>query len=285
MTDKLIFSGYIPFDKSWMIRLGFLDMINGYNDIITFLNHQTNLSNDLLALKDAVLIWKKNEPINVGESATLYRLLKFASWKLKFNKEFVVEGTLKHRKINDNPNIINLSQKELLKLDNNTSQWATASVLLGNVERIFNPPYKLQVTYNAIEHWKHQRRKKETWLPRYDETILNQAKTYQRLFRGEKPKFNPPQAEDFCFAYTFGFLSLKEGQKKWPSLVSHESNRIKEIKEMLEKAKQGKDIDSKDHRIIQSIAMWGKINNKKVKILYPDSVNKSWFQFWNFLNG
>ena len=70
---------FIPLDKSSIIGMGLLDIINGYKDIETFLGQQKILSENLLALKRASELWRTNEPIDVGESGTLYRLLQFAS--------------------------------------------------------------------------------------------------------------------------------------------------------------------------------------------------------------
>ena len=109
---------FLPLDKSWIIRMGLLDIIHAYKDIKAFLDKQTDLSDDLLALKRASEIWDSDEPVDVGESGTLYRLLQFASWKLNLNKKFIKKGTLKDRKITNVPSIINLNTNELLKLDN-----------------------------------------------------------------------------------------------------------------------------------------------------------------------
>lgn len=171
----------------------------------------------------------------------------------------------------NDPNIVNYSLEELLKLDNGTSQWASAAILLGNKERIEDPPFKLQLTYDAVEHWENKRLNDECWEPKYDETILRQAKAYLGLER-----FIAQQAEDYCFARAFGLISPEEGEKRWPSLKSHESNRIEEM----EKALQQTGITSKDHRVVQAITM---LKGDKVKIKYPNSVNKSWPQFWEFL--
>ena len=213
----------------------------------------------------------------------MLRILKFASWKLNLNKKFIIRGSLKNRKINNDQNIINLPQKELLKLDNNTSQWATASVLLGDKKRLKKPPFKLKLTYEAVSHWKKQRKNNKSWVPRFDQTILNQTKTYLELLKGKKAKFYPEQAEDFCFAYVFGFMTVEKGGKLWPSLRNHESNRISEMKKVIKQAEKGEKIISKDHRVIQAIIMWGKVNKKEVDIKYPSAVNKSWPQFWNFV--
>lgn len=275
---------YIPLDKSWINRMGILDMVNGHDDTQKFLSTQENLGDDLLALKRAAEVWKSDEPMDVGESGTLYRLLKFASWKLGLNKKFVTQGTLSSRKVTDDPNIVNFSQTELLKLDGGTSQWASAAVLLGDMEKLENPPFKLKASYDAVNHWKSQREKGLVWEPRYDETILNQATAYISMLKGEKVEFVPQQAEDFCFAYMFGYMTAEEGEKKWPALRNHESDRIVEAQETLKNTKEGKEITSKDHRVVQAIAMWSKVNNKKVNIIYPESVNKTWPMFWEFLN-
>jgi len=264
--------------------MGILDMVNGYDNIQKFLSTQENLGDDLLALKRAAENWKTKKNVDVGESGTLYRLLKFVSWKLCLNKIFIKQGTLVNRIICDDSKIINLPQTELLKLDNNTSQWASAAVLLGDKERLENAPFKLRLTYDAVDYWNKQREKGLFWEPRYDETILSQAETYVKMLSGKKIEFVPKQAEDFCFAYVFGYMSTEEGEKKWPALRGHESDRIVEVERTLEAAKEGKDVISKDHRVIQAIAMWGKVNCMKVDIKYPESVNKSWPQFWDFLN-
>lgn len=253
-------------------------MIHGRNEINKFLTKQKNIGEDLQALKRASGDWNKKE-INVGESGTLYRFLQFASWKLNLDKKFLKEGTLKNRKIISNPKIVDYPLEKLLELDNGTSQWASASVLLGNSAKSKKIPFKLATTYEAVRHWK----KNKPWIPKYDETIQKQAETFLKLLRGEKSKFRPIQAEDFCFAYVFGYVSKKEAQKKWPALKGHESNRFVEMDNMIKNMNSGKTIDSKDHRVIQAITMWAIVNDKKFKITYPKSVNKSWPQFWEFI--
>src|SRR3989344_2513848 len=122
MNENII--EYIPLDKSWIIRMGVLDLLNGYDDTIEFLKKQYILNDDLQHLLIASQQWKESEYIDIGESATLYRFLKFASWKLNLYKKFRLKGTLQERKICDNKYILNWSLKELLTLDNGTSQWA-----------------------------------------------------------------------------------------------------------------------------------------------------------------
>ncbi len=284
LANYLIKKGYIPLDKSWIIRIGVLDLLNDYDTTTKFLEKQKELSDDLKALYNASLVWKSEILIDVRESATLYRFLKFASWKLGFNKKFILHGSLKKRRICNDKKIINYSLKKLLKLDNKTSQWASASILLGNKEKIINVPYKLGLTYEAVEHWKKQRGKGEFWKARYDETILAQAIAFLELLEKGKTSFVPKQQEDYCFARAFGFITKEQGESRWPSLRGHESNRIKEMEEMLQNVDIGKEICSKDHRVVQAIAMYTKSKNKEIKIKHPSCINKSWPQFYKFLN-
>lgn len=275
---------YIPLDKSWIIRMGILDLLNGYPDTINLLKKREKLNDDLKSLLRALIDWNSKQEIDVGESGTLYRFLQFASWKLGLNKKFILRGTLKDRKISNNTEIINWKLQDLLNLDNKTSQWASASVLLGNQEKIENPPFKLQLTYEAVKHWKEQRAKGECWIPRYDKTILTQAKAYIKLIKTGKTGFKPEQAEDYCFSRAFNLIIKEEAEKRWLSLRGHESDRIIEMEKALDNYKTNKEIDSKDHRVIQAIAMLSKVEHKQVKIKYPWAVNKSWPQFWDFIN-
>lgn len=284
MKNRLIEENLIPLDKSWIIRMGVLDILNGYDDIIEFLESQDKLGDDLISLNEAAKTWDKSHEINVGESATLFRFLQLASWKLRLNKKFIKEGTLKNRKISEDSRIINYSLKDLLELDNQTSQWASASVLLGNKERLENPTEKLRLTYEAVEHWNSQRNKNRPWILRYDETILKQAESFIEFLQSGKLNFIPKHSEDYCFARAFNLLTSKEAEKIWPSLKGHESNRIIEMEIQLKNFEEGKEIDSKDHRVIQSIAMLSMSINKPFSFLYPHSVNKSWPQFWKFID-
>lgn len=277
---------YIPLDKSWIIRMGVLDLLYGdKNKIKNFLNSQEDLGGDLLALKGVIDTWKTDESIDVGESATLYRILQFASWKLNLDKKFITHGTLTERVKNmtEGPEIVNMSLNELLNLPKKTSQWATASVLLGNKERIPDPPHHLQMAFDAVDYWNTQKERGKPWESRPDQTIQKQAETFLKMIEGKNPSFIPLQSEDYCFAYTFGYMTREEGEAKWLNLRENESNRFIEMDRILEKAKAGEIIDSKDHRVVQAIAMWGLVNDKNVRFLYPDAVNKTWPKFWDFI--
>ncbi len=265
--------------------MGVLDALAGAATSIQFLNaHHRKLSDDLAALLAAIRVWHADEPVAVGESGTLYRFLQFASWKLALDKKFLLSGTLRWRPMVDDPSIVQLPQRELLKLDRGTSQWASAAVLLGDEERLPAPPFKLALTYEAIGHWADARARGATWVPRRDETIERQANAFVAKFKGEPESFEPAQAEDFCFAYCCCGMSAAEGERRWPSLRGHESDRIVEIQEAIMDARAGVRIASKDHRVIQAVAMWGALQGITPVFIHPYAVNKSWPQFWQFLD-
>jgi hypothetical protein len=294
LKEKLIRKGHIPLDKSWIIRMGVLDLIHGKKDCIKFLRNVPELNEDLKALYKASVDWSKKQEIDVGESGTLYRFLQFASWELGLNKRFILHGTLKERKICDNPDIVNWPIADLLMIDGKnpkkrgTSQWASAAVLMGSQERledIDDPPFKLKDSYDAKEHWNKMTVKGKHWEPRYDETILLQALAFLDILNHRKINYKPRQPEDYCFARAFGFISKFVGEAKWPSLHGHESDRIEEMEKVIKAVEAGKMIESKDHRPVQAGAELQKVKGMPIRVRYPESVNKSWPMFWKFLEG
>jgi hypothetical protein len=282
MTDKEILK-FIPLDKSWIIRLGFLDLINGSDDIKRFLDKQDNLGSDLKALKDVAENWD-NKYLNAGESGTLYRFLRFYFWNSGEEKVIEKQGTLKNRDICDNPEIVDYPVEELLKLDNGTSQWASASYLIGKTGKINNAPEKLKLSYETLEYWKKQRLRGKLWQMKKDNTIKKQALAYINYLITGKMNFEPEHSEDYCFARAFNIVSSEQGEKRWPQLKEHESDRIREMEEMLKKADLGDEIDSKDHRVIQAVVMKQVSESKDIKVRYNKAVNKSWPEFWDFIS-
>ena len=275
---------YIPLDKSWAIRMSILDLIHGKSGrAISLLNNEEQLSDDLKALKGALVNWNRKKIIDAGESGTLYRYLKFILWKQDLKKKFITHKTLRDRKITDNPHIISYSQGRLLTLDNGTSQWASISALCGDQERIKDPPFKLALTYEAIDYWTKKNESNDNWEFRSDETISEQAKAFLGILKKGKASFVPKQAEDYCFARAFNFITKEEGEKKWPSLRGHESERISEMEKELRNYEEGKIIKSNDHRVVQAIVMKGKVEGKEARIQFPKAVYKTWPQFWVFL--
>ncbi len=280
MIDFLIDMGYIPPGKSWMIRLGVLDLLYGYKNMINFLSNQKENCTDLEDLLHASIAWDKGEPIET-ESGTLCRCLQFASWQRKEDRKFIKRGTLKNRKICNDPNIIYWSLEKLLTLE--SSQWTTAALLCGNREVLKNMPPRVKLTYEAREHWESRRAQKMCWQEKYDFTLAGQAVHYLKLLVGNNAVFEPKDAEDYCFARAFGYITTAEGKKRWPQLAEHESNRFVEMDKVLIAAANGEKIISDDHRIVQAMAMWSKVNNYPLEFSNPGAVKKSWPQFWKFL--
>jgi len=289
LKTYLINHEHIPLDKSWIIRMGILDLINSKKDILRFLESQQNLGGDLKALQRIIVSWNdSSQPLDVGESGTIYRFVRFYTWKHKINREIKISDTLAKRvkrgAICNNPEIVNWQIEELLKLDNQTSQWATMAYLLGDRRKVKNPPFKLQVTYDAVEHWEQQRKKVKSWEARVDPTILNQALAFIDYLRTGKIKFSPEQAEDYCFARAFDVMTQEQGMKLYPSLEGHETPRFDEMEKSLIEAKSGKIISSEDHRVVQAIAMRYFLNRLgRSNFAKPDCVNKTWPKFWDFL--
>ena len=268
---------YIPYDKSWMIRMGLLDMMHGYDDINRLLDDERHLGTDLQALNRATKQWREGDEIDVGESGTLYRFLQFTAWQAGRDIHFIKHGTLIDRPIASDPGIVSLPIAELLQLDNGTSQWASAAVLLGSTEpRLAHPPFKLQATYDAIDHWQAARAAGTMWEARKDETIARQTAAYLGWLATGSMVFIPEQAEDYCFARAFDLITPEEGEARWPALRLHESDRIAGMEEAL-----GQHIvTSADHRVVQAVAMR---KGSEVSFAHPEAVAKSWPQFWDIL--
>ena len=279
-------SKFIPLDKSWIIRMGILDLRYGKDTTLqTLARSKVLLSDDLKRLLNASLSFpRKNQDVCVGESATLYRFLLFLSWILGQSRRFVLEGTLKDRKITVDSSIVNLSIEELLKLDSETSQWASAAVLCRNDEMPLHLlPYKLELSFEARNHWVECNELGVHWSMRQDPTIENQANVFIEMSEGYDVTFIPTHSEDYCFARAFGSTTLEAGLRNWPSLVNHESNRIEEMELALIQARKGLTVISKDHRVVQAVAMFSKIRGYNPTYSYPNCVSKSWPQFWDFM--
>ena len=307
MTHHLVKEGFIPLDKSWINRMALLDMINGSNHAIRFLEeHYSELGDDLKATHRAYVELKQGRrEIHVGESGTLYRFLKFFSYKHGLGLELIPEGNLVERvkKFCDDPDMVNWSLEELLHTKDITTQWASAAILCGNDEKIENPSPKLRSSYDAKEHWYKRKKQGKYWEPQDDLTILAQAMGYLSLLKGEGTKYISRHAEDYCFARAFGFITKEEGQRKYPSLRGHESDRIVEMEKQLNNLSNKILIDTNDHRVVHAIAMFYIVKRKsqikkamesgmtskevirvvQSKFANPYCVSKSWPQFWKFM--
>jgi hypothetical protein len=270
---------FIPLDKSWLIRLGVLDLLNGYDDISRALATRNEpLGEDVAALIRVSEQWRDSEPLDVGESGTLYRFLRFAAWQRDEDREFIKRGTLLNRPLCDNPAIIHWPLERLLTLDGGTSQWASAAVLCGNQDPVpHNCPFKLQVTYDALTHWHMRRQREQAVEMPLDLTIARQAMAYIRWRSTGEMDFVPLQAEDYCFARAFDVITADEGAARWPELAGHESNRLLSMEMALVEPL----VASADHRVIQAVAMRRVLD---VAFTQPDAVSKSWPRFWDFMS-
>jgi hypothetical protein len=304
---------FIPLDKSWIIRMGVLDILHGYDTIDNFLKSQEDLGSDVQALHRAYHDWKNGREIHVGQSATLYRFLKFASWSLVaegkkgFPKIFIPEKTLIRRirdTICDDPEIIHKSLDELLNLRDKTSQWASASVVYSGdwkqVDRLLEqyavegrnlkPFYKLKVARDSVKHWTIKTAEGSSWESRPDPTLKQQAVAYLNILKRERPDFEIEQAEDYCFARAFKYTTSEQGAKDFPSLPGHESDRIEKMETLLKVNYRHTQIESDDHRVVQAIAMHIQAENpnwdvEQVKSCFtnPNCVDKSMPLFWEFM--
>lgn len=268
----------LPLDKSWLMRLGVIDLLLDCEPAVMLQDAHEGVGTDVQALIHAGEQWRDGTAIEVGESGTLYRFLQFAAWKSGDDREFIRSGTLKDRDIVQDPEIVHLPLVKLLKLDNGTSQWASAAVLTGSKEPSPQPiPYKLQLTYEAMDHWVAARTEGKPWEAKTDATIAKQAEAYVRYLETGELLFEPEQAEDYCFARAFGLITPEDGEARWPSLRQHESDRIVSMEEAL--AQQV--VTSRDHRVVQAVAM---LKGHRVLYEHPEAVNKSWPAFWGIIS-
>jgi len=260
-----MFGDFVPLNKSYYIRCGVLDLLAGKSDTFDFLHGQSELSSDLESL------------LNLGsrqtESGTLFRFMQFASWRfMREDLRMSKVGTLVDRPICDDPDIVRLSQTQLLQLDNGTSQWASAAVICGDAQRLSNAPSHLAITYEVVDSDSRD-------YQRVDSTILSQMHGALLFASTGQIAFSPRQPEDYCFARVFDLLDASDGQRRWPSLSGHESNRVVEVDVALDQVKLGHPVESRDHRVVQAVAM----RYPDAVFVHPTCVRKSWPKFWAFL--
>jgi len=285
-----------------------LDIINGSNHSIRFLKeHYDELGDDLKAAHRAYTGLKQDKrEIHVGESGTLYRFLKFLSYKHDLGLELIPEGTLVKRaeKFCNDPDMVNWPLEKLLNTKDKTTQWASAAIICGNNEIVEYPDPKIKLSYEAKEHWHSRRKQRKYWEPHHDLTILAQAMCYMNFMKGEDgTKYISRHAEDYCFARAFGFITKEEGESRYPNLRGHESDRIAEMEKQLSNLNERRIVDTDDHRVVQAISMMYVVKNKakikdavskgmtgkdivkrvQSKFSNPYCVSKTWPQFWRFI--
>lgn len=284
---------FLPvFDKSWVIRLGLLDVMAGNTttaDSLDYTARSKPIGEDLQALARVSRQWLAGEDLDVGESGTIYRFFKFASWMEAAanpdapTRTFKKSGSLITRDITDDPSIINMPIEELLLLDGGTTQWASVAVLLrapvpGARQMSSEPKYQLSL--DAKSHWLRARIFNTDCEFYSDSTINNQAKAFVEAIKFARFEFTPMQAEDYCIARAYGLITSAEGDRLWPKLRKHESDRIESMELAIEQATTGKTITVNDHRVVQAVAM--RFGLPRARFKYPDCVAKSWPEFWEF---
>ena len=81
-----------------------------------------------------------------------------------------------------------------------------------------------------------------------------------------------------------GLFSPEEGERLFPSIRGHETNRRVEMELGLATTIKNGYIDSKDHRVVQSLYMKGLSEGKFYFVEDKSVVDKTWPQFWNFID-
>ena len=80
-------------------------------------------------------------------------------------------------------------------------------------------------------------------------------------------------------------MTKEEGKKRWPNLQGHESNRIEAMEKELKNIEHKKPVTSRDHRVVEALAMKAAVEGKAIQFEHSEVVAKSWPQFWDFLHG
>ncbi|MES2059582.1 MAG: hypothetical protein V4438_00970 [Patescibacteria group bacterium] len=286
MKNTSQLSEFLPLDKSWINRMGILDLRFRKATTVGFLKKQTDLPDDLKALLAASIAWRRGDlNIPVGESGTLLTFLSFLSW-MPGGREahFIRNRTLIERDLDGDPSIVNEPIEKLMQRRSKTSQWASAAVLCRNDEKVMeNPPYRLGMTYEALEHWKKCYQEGVAWKPRADQTTLKQAECFLDILAGKKPSFEVLHSEDYCFGRVFRFITPDEGRQRFPSILNHESNRIQEVERALYQMRNYTPVTSDDHRVVEAVYMYATYRGHVITIQNPGCVSKGWPKFWEFM--
>jgi hypothetical protein len=280
------FAKFIPLDKAWIIRLGFLDILNGRSERIqrkiekwSGSNSNESLPIDIRALVSCARVWDdKTAQIPVADSRTLHCFLKFATWKNKEDRLFRIGNLLHKRNPSQDAAIVGMNQRRLMNLEGGHSVWASAAAINGDKERMWNPPVDLELTYRAISSW----RPETDYSLFFDQTIIRHVEVIDSCFR-KKIGWKPGYPEDYCLARVLGVMDMQSGKSRWPELAGVNNNRIMELEKQIGYAQKGEQITSNDHRIVQALAVKAILDNKEIRVKDPECVAKSWPKFWEFL--
>jgi hypothetical protein len=197
-----------------------------------------------------------------------------------------------------NPEIVNWSLYQLGKLEGGTSQWQTAAILNGNTEVLLEVPFYLRKTYDIKTKWKSKRDAGEIWEVPRDPTLITQSEDYLIFLETGQIRTKPEKLGDcdlYCFLRTFGVVEREWGEKNWPQLAEHESNRLETTDIMISQKENGETIVSDDHRIVQAAAMkiqaeafrkgtYLPVEEIKQRFSNPNCVAKKWPEFWKAMD-
>ena len=285
-SRELLSSPYVPLGKSEIIRLAFLDLLNGRpKDTVNFLEGQSDLSNDL---KDTHKLLR--DGYTETESRTLKWLGKITTELSGIELEIRPIGTLVGRDTEFSRADAELPAAELIKKYNSSQPATGVAINLsvnGDFERYAAAPHHLAMTYKIIDHWRERRAAGKMWLPHYDVTINRQVAAFLGTLKTGVCSFIPVeqmQPEDFCFAYSFGLVSVEQAKRLWPSLSGHESNRFEEMPRVMEAIRVGRKSPTRDHRAIMSGAWAAWVFYREMaEFEYPEAVAKSFPGFFKFM--
>ena len=250
----------IPYDKYWLFGLGILDMLHDYDDIYSFLELNTNnLTTDLYDFKFTVIDWYSNlSIIYIGKSFALFNILSFIITKLNRNKLLYYDNT-----IIDNTNTLpfsNYTQQQLLDIN---IYWCIALILLGDPIRLSNPPIKIDIIYQAYQHWKEKRSIGEYWIEKKNIYIQNLFDYFLHLYHNSIP------------------INIEIELPKMLKLIHYNQNYQNTTKiQLLVQQYNNGIIDIKDSKLIECIILISILSKKKITITYPELVKKNWNKFW-----
>lgn len=267
----------LPLDKSWIKCLTILEMRMGlHGKVRDFLNTfpQDEMSDDVSACRDLLNAWREGSnmlPVRNFRSLAV-ALLAFLKTRHRDEREILMGSQLRKRKL----------------LDEYSSQQISAQILAGNpnildeweLRGMDKLPYHCKLANEAsiLANYSNA-----LTVYREDRTILKQFTYFIQKLQGKKVKLKIDSAEDIPLAVAMGEMSIKVAEKKYPQLKHHETNRIKELENMLTDT----NCASTDHRIVMARAMSDVL--KESWTLYdrpvnPEAVNKSFPKFWEYLD-
>ena len=271
----------LPWHKSLIIRFVFLDLIRGKVDrsIKWLEDNYDSLGDDLKALLRSLKQFLAGEDIDVGESGTLLRFWRYYLLTIGDDRQIIVRRTARKRQFYRGTDVINMTDHQLLMLDNGTSQWASIAALCGRITRPAGElPGHLELTFNAIKLWQDAEFYEEMWPARKDRYITEMVEAWLEWHRTGIMKLRIDNAEKAFFGAMFGLITPEEAYQQFPQMVHHESNRIKAMKRY--RHRWWFVVGSRDHRVVQGLAMRG----RRCVFLHRRCVNKTWPQFWKLMS-